>query len=440
MPPRALVVSFDRLHIGYLGCYGNEWIETPNFDRLAAEGMTFDRHYSDSADAPSRDHAWWTGWPQAAIERAGCSPQPTCIEQLSQAGVRNWLLAETGGELDRVQIAPPFDQVITVRGADGLDVTEGATPFARLVERASELLPEIETSVQPALLWLKSRGAPVPWLPPAEIADLYLDEFGLTNETDDAEAGGEPEKTGRSRTGALDSADDFDEAWLAESGQSRDLKFARCLYAAYVTHLDRWLGKLLDELERAGGRTRWLLIVTAAAGEPLGEHGELAVRRDLLREEVMHTPMWVRAPDAGGAATRRPALVQPADVAATLIDWFGSPTSSGTERAGPLQGRSLLPLIRQESDRVRDGILIANSDEWGWRTDDYLFVFPRRTGGSDVESAETRLFVKPHDRWDQADVAAQFPDEVERQRSAVTGQLSELFARIAAASRSEIGD
>lgn len=50
VPMRILVVEARGLHIGYLGCYGNDWIATPNLDRLAAEGIVFDRHYLDGPE------------------------------------------------------------------------------------------------------------------------------------------------------------------------------------------------------------------------------------------------------------------------------------------------------------------------------------------------------------------------------------------------------
>lgn len=48
---KILSLSAVGLHLGYLGCYGNEWIATPNFDRLAADGVVFDRHYVQSPRA-----------------------------------------------------------------------------------------------------------------------------------------------------------------------------------------------------------------------------------------------------------------------------------------------------------------------------------------------------------------------------------------------------
>src|SRR5436190_23274339 len=54
-----LVLNVDALHLGFLGCYGSEWVPTPNLDRLAAEGVVFDRHFADGIGTPYRSA--WTG-------------------------------------------------------------------------------------------------------------------------------------------------------------------------------------------------------------------------------------------------------------------------------------------------------------------------------------------------------------------------------------------
>ena len=43
-----IVVVCNSLHLGFLGAYGNAWIETPNLDRLASEGIVFDHHFPEN--------------------------------------------------------------------------------------------------------------------------------------------------------------------------------------------------------------------------------------------------------------------------------------------------------------------------------------------------------------------------------------------------------
>ena len=53
--PNIIYILADDLGYGELGCFGQTDIETPNIDRLAAEGMIFTNHYSGSAVcAPAR--------------------------------------------------------------------------------------------------------------------------------------------------------------------------------------------------------------------------------------------------------------------------------------------------------------------------------------------------------------------------------------------------
>ena len=44
--PNIIVIFADDLGYGDLGFLGQQYIETPNIDRLASEGMFFRNHYS----------------------------------------------------------------------------------------------------------------------------------------------------------------------------------------------------------------------------------------------------------------------------------------------------------------------------------------------------------------------------------------------------------
>lgn len=458
MPPRAVVVTFDRLHLGYVGCYGNDWIETPHLDRLATSAVVFDRHCCENLDPTAANHAWWTGIYQFALDADQQRQCPSFLDELHAAAVKTHLVVESDGR-DDTTIAPPFGQVTCVRGADGFDLPEGETPFAQTVKRCAEWLKELTGDSGPALLWIKSRGVPVPWVPPQQFAELYLDEFGLAASGDDdcldmqgldpqgADPQGADEAHSDDGRADKDSGDhdgarvDDDQSSTADHDdsakrvaaapvdESLDWRYAGAMYAAYVTLLDRWLGKLFSAIEESPAWSNALLIVAAGSGQALGEHGTLAEERIPLRAECLQTPLWLRVPGSDQAGTRRAGLVQTVDLAPTLVEWFCGPahTSESVDLpAGLTGGQSLLPLVQNEVNSHRDMALMGNGrSEWGIRTDDFFYV----EAGDRPHAAErspSMLFEKPHDRWDQFDVVSQFPQVTEDLRKALHRQVEQL--------------
>jgi arylsulfatase A len=116
-PPNIIFIMADDLGIGDLGCYGQRHIQTPNIDRLAAEGMRFTDAYAGSAVcAPARCvlmtglHTGHARVRNNAAARGGYGPQRrvpllpedvTVAEVLKQAGytcgvVGKWGLGEPG--------------------------------------------------------------------------------------------------------------------------------------------------------------------------------------------------------------------------------------------------------------------------------------------------------------------------------------------------------
>jgi arylsulfatase A-like enzyme len=432
MTRRAVVVSFDHVHAGFLGCCGNDWIETPNLDRLAAKTVLFDQHFCDNLDAAAPDHAWWTGRHQFPLADDQPRESPAFVENLHSRGVHTTLIVESDGRHEAA-IAPPFGEVITVRGSDGFDVAENETPFARVVRRGCDWLRDAADKAGPALLWIKSRGIPTPWVPPQAFAELYLDDFGLAEEGLPQHDSEEDLKTAESPAAAEE------EPPTGGRDGSLDWRYAAAMYAAYVTLVDRWLGILLQTLKETPGWNDALLIVTAASGQSLGEHGSLADESLPLRSEAVQTPLWVRDPGSDQGGTRRQDLVQSIDLAPTLSDWFCAPEAAPNPvqpPAPPQLGRSLLPLIRNEPITARESLVLGNSRlEWGIRTPEFFYVEPGDRH-PDPAASPSRLFEKPSDRWDQSDVLSQYPQITEELQAALHRQIEELTAHSAAFSRS----
>ena len=61
MPKNAIVMMFDSLQHNYVGCYGNDWIKTPNMDRFAKEGVLFENAYTEGLPTVPCRRAMHTG-------------------------------------------------------------------------------------------------------------------------------------------------------------------------------------------------------------------------------------------------------------------------------------------------------------------------------------------------------------------------------------------
>lgn len=100
--PNIIFVMADDLGYGDLGCYGQEVIQTPNLDRMAAEGMRFTDCYAGSTVcAPSRcvlmtglhsGHAWVRGNARVPLR----PDDVTVAEVLKQAGYQTAIIGKWG--------------------------------------------------------------------------------------------------------------------------------------------------------------------------------------------------------------------------------------------------------------------------------------------------------------------------------------------------------
>jgi arylsulfatase A-like enzyme len=170
-------------------------------------------------------------------------------------------------------------------------------------------------------------------------------------------------------------------------------------YAGQVSLLDACLGALAGFL---GGSPSWqdsLLVLASARGFPLGEHGQVGALDDALYGELVHVPWMIRFPDGSGTADRSSALVESADLGATLLQSCGV----GGKPFWPL-GKSLVRLVREDVTSLRDRLCLVGDDhQWGIRTPAWYLRMAERP----------ELYVKPDDRFEVNDVTDRCPDVAE---------------------------
>ncbi len=101
--PNIVFILADDLGYGDLGCYGQPIIQTPNLDRMAAEGLRFTQHYAGSTVcAPSRC-SLMTGWHTGHTQIRGNGPSAlrpdpqdiTVATLLKQAGYQTAMIGKS---------------------------------------------------------------------------------------------------------------------------------------------------------------------------------------------------------------------------------------------------------------------------------------------------------------------------------------------------------
>ncbi len=184
--------------------------------------------------------------------------------------------------------------------------------------------------------------------------------------------------------------------------------------------MDTCLGAFLEFLDGLPAGRETLLTLTSARGFPLGEHRRVGPCDGALFGELVHVPWMMRFPDAAGAAARSQSLVEPADLWATLLDWWGVDAAPASPTAG-----SLLPLVRQQSVVLRDRLcILGEGSQRAIRTPAWYLR----------AAAEPELFAKPADRWEINNVANRCQEVVECLQDALVqyelalsaGRVSEL--------------
>jgi hypothetical protein len=128
----------------------------------------------------------------------------------------------------------------------------------------------------------------------------------------------------------------------------------RACYGAKLTMIDRWVGRVLEALERNGLWESTVVIVCTDHGHYLGEKDIWGKPGVPIQRPLGHTPLFVAWPGVGPRAVE--ALTTNVDLFATLCDLFGVEVEHLTH------GRSLAPLIRGEVERVREWALAG---VWG---------------------------------------------------------------------------
>lgn len=382
--PNIVFIFADDLTCQAISTYGDErkLLSTPNMDRIAKEGMQFDRCLvTNSICGPSRatiltgKYSHKNGFYNNSNSRFDSSQQ-TFAKLVHASGyttaiVGKWHLNTDPVGFDYWHILPGqgayynpamidngkpvkhegyTTDIVTDLSIDWLKNRDKTKPFVLMAQHKA---PHREWA--PALRhlgWDNDRNYPEP----PTLFDTYA---GRSKAISDHDMGidrtfTELDAKLKTPNGLTDEQEKAwnayyaprNEAFLKAKLSGSELvrwRYNRYMhdYLACVKAVDESVGRLLDYLDQEGLSKNTVVMLSSDQGFYLGEHGWFDKR--WIFEESLKTPFLVRWPGVTKPGTRTSQIVSLIDFAETFLDIAGQPIPSD------MQGRSIVPLCKGET-------------------------------------------------------------------------------------------
>lgn len=381
-PMNVLFIAIDDLRTE-VGAYGAPQAQTPNIDRLADQGVKFDRAYTQyplcnpsrvsvltgryprsSELYGNRDwfNAWYPDWvslpkyfkehgyttirsgkifhgdtiDDAAAWTVGGvphdfdAPRPESIvadRPITQEEEEERLSRMREGDIRR---APGSDYWKAIEDPEELANLQDTLSTDRAIEHLKQWKERGDDA--PFFIGLGLVKPHTPLVAPKRFFELYAaEEMELPPDfaTRPTVPEGFPEASIRQIN-----ADLFIERDASEE-EAREVIRA---YLACTSYADWNVGRAMKALDELGLRDSTIVVLWSDHGYQLGEKGKWS-KAGSLWEEGVHVPMIIHDPRAEGNGRSSPRVVELLDLYPTLVDLAGLPEPEG------LEGRSLRPLL-----------------------------------------------------------------------------------------------
>ena len=387
--PNIVFIMSDDHAYQAVSAYGGplaQFAPTPNIDRLAQEGMLFNRCLvTNSICGPSRAailtgrYSHLNGFVDNTLGTRFDFSQQTFTKILQEAGYKTAMI----GKLHLGGVPTGFDyfDILPGQGSyynpvfindSGRYEMEGYTTEI-ITDKTIEWLKGEEANDQPFMVMMQHKAPHRAWEPgpnelgmyeavtfpePATLFDDYRTREAASKNFMSIADAMRMDSDLKMHEGRRSNLNDSQmEAWKAvyqpiyEYYQSANLegeelvrfKYQRYMrdYLASVAAVDKSVGRLLDYLETSGQAENTIVVYTSDQGFYLGEHGWFDKR--WMYEESMRTPLLVRWPGVVKPQSVNNDLVSNIDFGETFLDVAGAPIPED------MQGKSLVSILKGET-------------------------------------------------------------------------------------------
>ncbi len=365
--PNVLFIAIDDLR-PELGCYGSPQLKSPNIDRLASQGVLFNRAYCQVPVCGASRASLMTSVLPTAERFVGAgarvdkdAPGTVTMPQVFQeAGYvtisngkifhhpadtadRSWSEAPWRPEMENKDHLDPATALVkSARGRNRVyespDVADNAYPDGQIAERIIADLQRLKESGQPFFLACGFNRPHLPFYAPKKYWDLY--ERSQIEIADNRER---PENAPKGLRGSAE----YRSYSLGDYEDNTD-DFHRMMrhgYYASTSYADKLVGDILNELERLGLAENTIVILWGDHGWNLGEHDFWGKHNTL--HTALRVPLIIKVPGKP-AGRKSDALVGTYDIFPTLC------ALAGLAMPESAQGRSFTSLLDDPSLSFRD--------------------------------------------------------------------------------------
>ncbi|MCP4659594.1 MAG: sulfatase-like hydrolase/transferase [bacterium] len=287
-----VVITIDTLRADRLGAYGHAAAQTPHLDALARGGVRFESCYSPVPLTLPAHATMFTGkYPFAVGVRVNglhylSDGEDTLAELFQGHGFRTFAAVGAYVMIAKFGLGQGFDDYDDSLGTRALlDEFESEIPANRVYRKFSTWLRGRRS--QKFFAWVHFYDPHLPYAPPREVGIRLPDDP----------------------------------------------------YDGEIAFVDRYVGKIVDDLRSRGLLDKTLIVVTSDHGEAFLEHGEEG-HGLLAYEETIRVPLIFFSPAQLRAGITVEPRVRLVDLMPTLAELFGLAPPAG------MQGRSFADLLR----------------------------------------------------------------------------------------------
>ncbi|MEM7031147.1 MAG: sulfatase-like hydrolase/transferase [Chloroflexota bacterium] len=444
--PNVLFIMSDQHRYDYLGCAGADFIDTPNIDHLASNGMHFTQCTTNSpVCAPARIGlaSGLQPWRIGALNNQSFLPRSTttfyqrlrdydyrvgCVGKLDLAkpdhyngryGDRPSAYRfgfthphEAEGKMHAGQHPEPIGPYTHFLHDRGLlttfhedymrrrdigwmrDFTDSALPTdafedAYIGQHAVDFIDWVPDDF-PWFYYVSFVGPHDPFDPPTEYADRYRTRPMPEPIADDLRS-----KPRRIQNRFVDMS-------------AEETTNARRQYCAAMELNDFYIGKMVEALERRGQLENTYIIYTSDHGEMLGDHG--LYQKHVAYEASMRVPLVIAGPDIAKGQTSD-ALVELIDLNATVCDLAGLPDQEN------IDAQSLRPVLENQTSDHRTETLTVETGYAGLRTPQYKYI--------DTTNDMVELYDLDNDPYELNNIAEAQPEITQKFEKRLRERLTE---------------